>query len=205
MKISYAVTVFNELEEIKKLIPFLLEHKRDEDEIVVLFDDKGTKEVWEYLLSIENKLGVLSVSNLNGDFSKFKNKLIKLCSGDYIFNIDADELPNSFLILNLEVLLEQNPTIDLFLVPRINIVEGLTEEHIKKWGWNVNEHGWVNWPDFQTRIFRNNSNIFWENKVHEKITGYKEFSILPEFDEWALYHNKDIKRQETQNNFYNTI
>ena len=38
MKISYAITVCNEIEEIKKLIPFLLEHKRDEDEIVVQQD-----------------------------------------------------------------------------------------------------------------------------------------------------------------------
>ena len=38
MKISYAITVCNELEEIQRLIPLLKEIKRQEDEIVVLLD-----------------------------------------------------------------------------------------------------------------------------------------------------------------------
>ena len=32
MKISYAITVYNELEEIKKLVGFLLSNKRKKDE-----------------------------------------------------------------------------------------------------------------------------------------------------------------------------
>jgi hypothetical protein len=38
MKISYAITVCNELEEVKRLVNFLLSNKRQEDEIVVLYD-----------------------------------------------------------------------------------------------------------------------------------------------------------------------
>ena len=52
MKISYAITVCNEFVEIQKLMSFLLENKRDKDEIVVLYDQKnGHEGVEEYLRS----------------------------------------------------------------------------------------------------------------------------------------------------------
>ena len=35
MKISYAITVCNEFVEIQKLVLFLLDHKRTEDEIII--------------------------------------------------------------------------------------------------------------------------------------------------------------------------
>ena len=43
MKISYAITVCNEHKEIKKLLTFLFEHKRKEDQVVVQMDTKATK------------------------------------------------------------------------------------------------------------------------------------------------------------------
>ena len=52
MKISYAITVCNESQEIQRLIPFLINNKREEDEIVVLYDsENGTKSVEDYLKS----------------------------------------------------------------------------------------------------------------------------------------------------------
>jgi glycosyltransferase involved in cell wall biosynthesis len=142
---------------------------------------------------------------LNKDFASFKNKLFEESTGDYIFNIDADEVPNEFLVKNLHSLLEGNPEIDLYVVPRVNIVKDLTQDHIQKWRWNVNEKGWVNWPDFQTRIYKNSSELKWENKVHERLVGHKGFAYLPMEEEWALYHPKEIDRQEKQNQFYETI
>jgi hypothetical protein len=93
----------------------------------------------------------------------------------------------------------------MFLVPRVNTVEGLTPEHIAKWGWNVSDKGWVNFPDYQTRIYKNIPEIKWEGKVHERIIGTKTFSPLPAEEVWSLYHPKEITRQEKQNNFYETI
>ena len=206
MKISYAITICNEIEEIKRLIPFLLEHKRDEDEIVVQIDDiNGTQEVWDYLISIESELGTLNRIPLNKDFSRFKNRLSDLCTGDYIFQIDADEIPNEFLIKQLHFILSMNPEIDLISVPRINTVEGITEEHIQKWRWRVNEKGWINFPDLQDRIFRNTPEIKWYGKVHEKIDGFQITSTLPLEEKYCLYHPKQIERQEKQNEFYEKI
>jgi hypothetical protein len=201
MKISYAITVCNELEEIKRLIPFLLEHKRPEDEIVILWDENGDLKVWEYMISIPGPRHFRDY--FNKDFSEWKNKLSSVCEGDYIFQIDADEIPNDNLIENLPSILENN--VDVILVPRVNTVQGITQQHIQHWGWKQNEKGWIQWPDFQWRIYKNNPDIKWKNKLHEVLDGYKTYSNLPEMEEYALYHPKTIDRQEKQNNFYSTL
>lgn len=202
MKVSYAVTVCNELTEIERLLSQLITQKHSEDEIVVLYDNNGTKEVFDYLQSVE---GIKLVwDNFDGHFADWKNKLSSLCTGDFIFQIDADEyLPDEFIEL-LHQILEANPEVDLYYVPRINTVSGLTEEHIQKWGWVV-KNGRVNYPDYQTRIYRNNSDIKWKNKVHEVIEGYKHFTVLPEVDVLSLIHPKTIERQEKQNAYYETL
>lgn len=203
MKISYAITVCNEINEIKKLISFLLESKRQEDEVVVLFDKQGgTAEVWSYLQEQDIKCEAKSFKH---HFADWKNYLTTLCSGDYIFQIDADEIPDWYLIQYLPEILQSNPDNEVYLIPRINTVEGLTDEHIKKWGWNVNKDGWVNWPDYQWRIWRNKPEIKWVNKVHERLEGFKTYSTLPQEPEFSLKHPKDIKRQENQNDYYDTL
>jgi len=208
MKISYAITVCNEFLEIQKLIPFLLENKRIQDEIVILFDQKnGDLEVLNYLLKF-NKLPNVQTwrgFEFDGDFSEWKNLLTTYCAGDYIFQIDADELPNKYLIDNLPSILENNPDNEVYLVPRVNTVDGLTEEHIQKWNWRINNKGWVNWPDYQWRIWKKKPEIKWKNKVHEVLDGYKLYAILPDREELALYHPKTISKQEKQNNYYDTL
>jgi glycosyltransferase involved in cell wall biosynthesis len=141
---------------------------------------------------------------LNKDFASFKNNLKEHCSKDYIFQIDADEIPHEALIEYLPQVLETNP-VDVVFVPRVNTVEGITDHHVFKWGWRVNEKGWVNFPDYQMRIYKRTDEVVWMNKVHEQITGYTTFSNFPAEEYWSLYHPKDIKRQEKQNEFYSTI
>jgi hypothetical protein len=205
MKISYAITVCNELEEIKRLVSFLLLHKSKQDEIVILFDEEnGTQIVKDYLTSIAHQATV-AVHDFENHFADWKNLLTSYCSGDYIFQIDADEMPTEDLINNLPYILEINPEVDVFLVPRVNTVEGLTQEHIRQWRWMVNENGWVNFPDYQWRVYRNTPNIKWKNKVHEVLEGFKTSTLLPAEEEYCLYHPKTIERQEKQNNYYNTL
>jgi hypothetical protein len=203
MKISYAITVCNELKEIQTLLNFLKENKREEDEIVILFDKQGgNAEVWSYLqhTGIKN----ITAASFKNHFADWKNYLNSLCNGDYIFQIDADEIPSKFLIEKLPLILENNE-VDLFLVPRVNTVEGLTDEHIQKWRWNVNEQGWVNWPDLQMRIYINDERIKWQNKVHEVIVGTESHTQLPLDESFAIYHPKAIDRQEKQNEYYSTL
>ena len=203
MQISYAIPVCNEHVELEKLLSFLHEHIDENDEIVVQCD-KGNTTDKVYQVLQHPRFNVIEFP-LNGHFSNFKNNLKEHCKGDWIFQIDADELPHESLITNLKELLELNSEIEMFLVPRVNTVEGLTQEHINRWRWNVNEKGWVNWPDYQTRIIQNSPKIKWQNKVHEQIIGISTKGVLPMEEEWCLYHPKTIGRQEAQNNFYNSI
>lgn len=207
MKISYAITVCNELEEVKSLLNFLHKYKRSEDEICVLLDKpKASHELIDELYKYSSRDWIyLKESTFNNHFADWKNQLNSICSGDYIFQIDADELPSKDFINVLPYILEANPEVDMYLVPRINTVEGLTQEHINQWGWNVNEKGWVNFPDYQWRLYKNDSNIKWKNKVHEVLEGFKVSTLLPAEEEYCLYHPKTIERQEKQNNYYNTL
>ena len=195
--ISYAITACNEHVELARLLELLKNNIRPEDEIVIQLDiDNATKEV----RTIANKY---TMHPLNGDFATFKNHLKKFCTKDYIFQIDTDEYLSEALLISLPEILELNPEVELYAVPRINTVEGLTSEHINKWGWYVNENGWVNYPDYQMRIFKNIPEIKWINKVHERLEGAKNIVPLPEG--YDLIHPKTIERQEKQNQFYNTL
>jgi hypothetical protein len=209
INITYAVTVCNELEEITKLINFLHPRIHKEDEILIQYDeDSATEAVRRYLLIISQlhntNIKVISYP-LNNDFAAFKNNLKNHANGIFIFQIDADEIPSEYLVENLSEFIEFNKDVDLFFVPRINTVEGLKPKHIKKWKWNVNEKGWVNFPDYQTRLYRRTSEIEWVGNVHERIIGYNTLSVLPMEEEYCLYHPKQIERQEKQNAYYDTL
>ena len=202
MKISYGITVHNEAEELIKLLEVLNKNIDDEDEIVVCVDgddEKVEAVLGEYLSEDE---AIVYKRKLDGNFSDQKNSVIEKSTGDYIFHIDADEYPNEILIQQLKQILEMND-VDLVWIPRVNTIDGMKEEHIQRWGWKVSEKGWVNYPDYQARVFRNDEKIRWTRPLHEYITGCKTYSHLPPQEELSLYHPKTIEKQEQQNIFYN--
>lgn len=207
MKISFAITTHNEGEYIQTLFDQIIPYcEKTGDEIVVL-DDNSTDEFTSQILytySDQDKIS-LHHHSLNNNFAEHKNYLNALCNGEYIFQIDADETLYPNLLTYLHDIVENNTEVDLFVVPRVNIVTGLTDEDIQKWNWNVNELGWIQWPDYQTRLYRNTPAIRWEGKVHERIVGYKTMAPLPAEEEWAISHIKEIDRQRKQNEFYNKI
>jgi glycosyltransferase involved in cell wall biosynthesis len=202
MKISYAITAHNEAEELNRLLKQLTEGKESGDEILIQLDDKATDKV----KFVVDSYPVRSITfPLNNDFATFKNNLKDNCTGEYIFFIDADEYLSEHLLKLLKQVLETNSQVDCYGVPRVNTVKGLTEEHIKKWGWIVKDDK-INWPDYQTRICKNAPHIKWVGKVHERLEGWQVSSVFPaDFEDWALYHPKTIERQEQQNNYYNTL
>ncbi len=220
MKISYGITVYNEHTELDNLLYHLSKHIREEDEVVVTQDisKKGDKSIvqdefyalekvlekYEYGTYFQPKQLKVTTFEFRKDFSVLKNYTKKHCSGDYIFHIDADEIPNEVLLKQLPTILEINDT-DLVWVPRINIVNGITDWHLNHWKWRQTEQGWINFPDYQARIFRNADHIKWIKPVHEVIDGAQTYSHLPPHEELTLKHEKDIVRQEMQNKLYDTI
>ena len=207
MKITYAITVCNEQFEIIRLVEMILNNKRPEDDIVVLYDQSnGNSEIPDWLTKKSKLPGFQFWRGFfKGHFADWKNKLTEYCSGDYIFQIDADELIHKDLPKYLPEIFSANPDIDVYRVGRKNLVEGLTLEHVREWGWTVNEVGYINYPDYQWRIYKNNKEIIWVNKVHEVLKGYNQYTELPPNDVTCLIHNKTIERQIKQNKYYSNL
>ena len=218
LKISYGITVYNEHKELDNLLHHLSKHIRDEDEVVITQDISklGSKIIQQdEFYKLEKVLEKyddgdyftnLKVTQFKfkKDFSALKNYTKSKCSGDYIFHIDADEIPNEILIEQLPQILEIND-VELVWIPRINLVKGITDWHMKHWGWKATEQGWINFPDYQARVFKNAEHIKWVGKVHEIIQGAKTYSHLPPQEELTLKHEKKIARQEMQNKLYEDI
>ena len=202
MKISYGITVHNEVDELERLLSKLLVGINEQDEVIICVDGnhEGVKNVIE-LYSIDSRV-IYYNRKLDGNFADHKNSVIEKSSGDFIFHIDADEYPSKTLLEQLPQIVEMND-VDLIWIPRVNTIEGMTEEHIKRWGWRVTENRWVNYPDYQARVFRRDSDIRWTRPLHEHIVGCKTYSHLPPHEELSLYHPKTIEKQEKQNLFYN--
>ena len=210
MRVSWAITVHNEGESLNNLLEQLvtfIEDTETDDEIIILDDFSDDYDTISILESYSEEYSFIKVSQraLERDFGAQKTYLNSLCTGDYIFQIDADERLAVELLYNLHSILEANPTIDLYYIPRINTVEGLTEEHIKTWGWYVNKDGWIMFPDYQSRLYRNSPEIIWVGKVHERIDGIETFTYLPPEEKFCILHYKEIHRQEQQNKFYSSI
>lgn len=245
--ISYAITVYNEDKQLEELLMFIIKNKQYDDEIVVVTDEGHTTQaVYDVLNRRKGFVSVFSHS-LNGNFANHKNFLNSVCRGEYIFNIDADEMPPLFIIENLHNILKDNPTCDLFWVPRINIVDGITSEYIERWHWTISKmDSIVNekvididsaeykllkkldyiieetvyettmmkikyyvpincYPDWQGRIYKNLTQIFWINRVHEHLKGFIEYAFLPQEEGYSLTHKKTIDKQIEQNNLYDIL
>ena len=207
MKISYGITVHNEAEELKMLLEILHKTIDDTDEVVVCVDGEDDAVRFEldiYSKKFSDNFKSMKVyqRKLDGDFAAHKNSVIENSTGNYVFHIDADEYPNEILLQQLKQILEIND-VDLIWIPRVNTIEGMEQHHIQKWGWRVSEKNWVNYPDYQARVFRRDSEIRWTRPLHEYITGCKTYAHLPPQEELSLYHPKTIEKQEKQNMFYN--
>lgn len=217
--ISFLITTKNEDHYIDNLITQVMGCMSDEDEIVLLddySDDTNSIKIiekWRFHPSLNNRIFFYQ-HHLNNDFGSHKNYGLDKCSKEWVFQLDADELMSDFLAEHLHNIIESNgDNFDLFLLPRVNTVDGLTERDVVDFRWRINDRGWVMWPDYQTRLFRNNGKIKWINKVHEQLVGAERPITFPERDEttglpdatWAILHHKDIDRQRRQNEMYARI
>lgn len=197
MKLSYAITVCNESKDLYSLISFLKRTKDTEDEINVLVDTAHvTSQVLRVLEHFKDDI-VTYEREFDGDFASHRNFHIKQCKGDYIFVIDPDEMPKEKLIKGLKGMIEETKC-DLIAIPRINIHPGCTREWLDKHNFNMNEVDWINWPDYQGRIFKNDEKIYYGNKLHENIIGAnKPLALNPE-PSIALWHIKSIDKQDNR-------
>lgn len=209
--ISFLVTCKNEGHQLKELIDVLIKHI-DNNEIIILNDfssDETTRDLLNIYRNLSNQINIKVYDHdLNNNYSEHKNYGKDLCRGEYIFQIDADELPSNLLLENITDILKLNPDIDLFWIPRINDFRGVNQQNAVQWGWRLTpyeDRNIVNWPDPQGRIFKNVNYMRWERRLHEKIEGVTSFSYLPNAFEYALHHNKTIEKQIATNIKYNQL
>lgn len=209
--ISYLVTVHNETNSLETLLARLVQFCQEGDQIIIL-DDFSDSNPTKHILSKYSKLDnvYLYEHALDRNYGEHKNYGAKQCKGEWIFQLDGDELPSEMLLLNLKGIIHENPDIELYLVPRINAFLGLKPEHAIQWGWKLspsqtcNGRPMVNWPDYQGRIYKNYpERIRWNRRLHEKLEGYTKFTPLPADEELALYHDKTIETQIKTNLRYN--
>lgn len=206
VSISYCITVHNEGSMyLEPLFQKLLKYISPEDEIIVVDDMSDEATTLATLEKYKDSIQ-LHKKKFEGNFAEHKNFAKSKCTKQYIFFIDADENIHDSLMLTLKEILYNNPETELYEVPRINVVVGLTEEHKLKWGWTTNEKGWVMFPDYQTRVIKNIEAISWQGKVHERLLGHTTHAKLPhETEDYCLLHIKNIDRQEAQNKLYNNL
>ena len=200
VKISYAICVCNEDRELNSLVNFLLKVKDDEDEVNILVDSKNvTPEVRKVLMSYGDKI-VVNEREFDGKFSEHRNYHATKCSGDYIFVIDADEMPQEALLTNIKTF-----DGDIMYIPRINICQGYTAKWLDGHKFNLNEMGWINYPDYQGRYYKNNGEIKWENDLHERLSGSEKVARLDAKPLVSLLHIKTVERQDKQGEYYDSL
>lgn len=219
MVISFAICTHNEghyLSELSERLNYFINTEREigsgiDYEVVVLDDYSDDPYTLDRLRIIEETVGFRVYKRKHeGDFSAQKNTLNGYCRGDWIINLDADEWLTVDMMHLIPQTILSNDRIDAYWLPRLNVVEGLTEEHIRNWNWRVSKvDGFdkevIMWPDPQMRVYRNTTEIYWVNKVHERLTGFKTFTTFPMEAPYAIRHIKNILRQEQQNEFYDKI
>jgi hypothetical protein len=208
MDISYTITVYNELEQLKQLLSLLELCKTNRDEIVIVhtYRDEAEKQT-ENFKAIEElckNVDIYKNYHFQNKFAELKNYLNSFATKEFIINFDADEFASSDTVKLWKQVISENNN-DLYLVPRVNKVRDYTLDDIKKYNWQINQNGWINWPDYQPRIFKNNGKIKWEGNVHEQLMGQENTAALPADPRFAIIHNKDIDRQRKQNELYENI
>ena len=176
MKISFLITTHNEDKELDILLEQLTEYLKDnpEDEIVVLDDCSDNPNTLELFKKYKDSIDLVKnrLDPMGGGFAEQKNFGNSCCSGDYIFQIDSDEYFTEDLLYGLKTLIAENPAVDLFLVPRINILRNITVNKAAPWGWHISK-----FDGFEdTDVYHDNSEEYAFLKQYDFIKKEKRIS-----------------------------
>lgn len=198
ISLSYAVTVHNETDTLKELLNTLNVIKDKNDELIILDDFSTNKKTNSIINSCEN----LIKRKLVHDYAFHKNHFFNFCKGDYIFQIDGDEIPTKNLLNNIKKIIMQNPACDLFWIPRENRIINKSTDFLKKLNFTIDGDGRFLYPDYQGRVYKNKKALRWTKKLHEVIGGAKQQIYLPKNEDLHLIHNKTYEKHKRNNAKY---
>lgn len=203
MFLSYLVTCHNETTSLEKLLSNLIKHKKDNHEIVLLDDYSDNQTTLDIIEKYKENV-VFHQHKLERNYGTHKNYGIEQCKGQWIFQLDSDECPTDLLLENIDIVLESNEANEVIWLPRMNFFIGVTQNDADQWGWRLHD-GMVNFPDYQSRIYRNLPHIRYQRRLHEKVEGFKSYTFVPPQKDYAIIHEKTIEKQRQTNLNYNKI
>ncbi len=193
MKLTYTIQVCNESRELFSLLNFLQKVIDDEDEVNVVVDiEHATDKVERVLEQFKERINIFK--RPFDDFCKKSQYHTDNVTGEYIFGHDGDEMPQETLMKNVKKIINESKA-EIIFIPRINIHPGITQDFIDFYKLNLNEFGWINWPDMQGRIYKNAPHIKWSNEVHTKLHGSEKVVGLQAEPRLALWHIKSMEKQ----------
>ena len=205
--ISYAITTHNEFSQLKKSIEIIERFKDKTDELLFLDDFSDNSKTLE-LLKNRNTFK----KKFENDYAQHKNYLNSLCKCDYILQLDGDEYLNQKLIVNIKKLLQHDKikNVDLFYIPRENFVQGIDKDksYLKKMNWTIDNKKRLNYPDYQSRLYKNKKELYWYNTistVHETIIKPKNIIYLPQNKGFDIIHKKHVDQTKQNNDFYEKL
>ena len=194
--LTFAICVCNESRDLYSLVSFLNKVREPGDDIVILVESLHVSPQVRAVLDHFKDSLVVHERDFDGNFSAHRNYHISKCKGDFIFVIDPDEMPQEFLVKNIRRVF-QDTKADIVAVPRMNMCPGHTEEWARD-RFTLNEVGWINWPDYQTRIFRNGIGLKFDNELHEMIKGSSKVVAVPAEPRHSLWHIKSVDKQDNR-------
>jgi len=201
MHLSYLVTCHNEGESLGLLLTKLCDTLKPNHEIIVVDDYSDCPKTLAVLESFNTKIKLYK-HKLDNNYGAHKNYGIEQCTGKWIFQLDSDELPTDALVTNIDLILESNDSSEIIWLPRCNHFSGYTQQDVVDWGWRISHGGLVNFPDYQSRLFRNQPHIRYQRRLHEKVEGHKSYVFVPPQQDYAIIHNKTIEKQRESNQNY---
>lgn len=203
MFLSYLVTCHNETDSLEKLLSKLIEFKKDNHEIILLDDYSDNSTTVEIIQTFKDKVNFYQ-HKLDKNYGNHKNYGIELCKGEWIFQLDADEVPTDGLLENIDLIIESNNKNEVLWLPRLNYFLGVTDADVNMWGWKLYD-GMINFPDYQSRIYKNLPRIRYQRRLHEKVEGFKSYVFIPPQKDYAIIHEKTIEKQRQTNVNYNKL
>ena len=203
MFLSYLVTSHNETTSLDKLLSKLVQNKKDNHEIILLDDYSDNQTTLEIIQKYKESV-VFHQHKLERNYGAHKNYGIEQCKGQWIFQLDGDECPTDLLLENIDIVLESNQSNEVIWLPRMNFFIGVTQADANQWGWRLHD-GMVNFPDYQSRIYKNLSHIRYQRRLHEKVEGFKSYTFVPPQTDYAIIHEKSIEKQRQTNINYNKM
>ena len=196
MKITYSIQVCNESRELYSLLNLLTRVIDDEDYIDVIVDSNNTTE--KVSLVLEHFKDRITVYERPFDNFKTNSSFhTDVAKGEYVFHIDADELPQQSLIKLLKQVISETGA-EIVAIPRINIHPDITEEEATERKWEINDVGFINWPDYQLRLHKKCDHIYWTDTLHTKLTGSDKVTGIKAIPSLAMWHIKSMDKQNSR-------